>query len=214
MPDGVIRVLVADDHPVVRGGHVALLSTLDGVEIVGAVGDGHAAVREAMLTAPDVVVLDLRMPGLDGVEATARILADRPDVGILVLTMFDEDESVSDALAAGARGYLLKGAEGEDIERAIRAIASGAAILSPEIASRVLGRAARPPAEASLPQLTPRERDVVEFLARGRPNPVIARELGIAVKTVENHVSSVLVKLGVATRGEAIVRAREAGFGT
>ncbi|WP_187120116.1 response regulator [Actinomyces polynesiensis] len=214
MPDGVIRVLVADDHPVVRGGLVALLSTLDGVEIVGAVGDGHAAVREAMLTAPDVVVLDLRMPGLDGVEATARILADRPDVGILVLTMFDEDESVSDALAAGARGYLLKGAEGEDIERAIRAIASGAAILSPEIASRVLGRAARPPAEASLPQLAPRERDVVELLARGRPNPVIARELGIAVKTVENHVSSVLVKLGVATRGEAIVRAREAGFGT
>lgn len=214
MPDGVIRVLVADDHPVVRGGHVALLSTLDGVEIVGAVGDGHAAVREAMFTAPDVVVLDLRMPGLDGVEATARILADRPDVGILVLTMFDEDESVSDALAAGARGYLLKGAEGEDIERAIRAIASGAAILSPEIASRVLGRAARPPAEASLPQLAPRERDVVELLARGRPNPVIARELGIAVKTVENHVSSVLVKLGVATRGEAIVRAREAGFGT
>ena len=214
MPDGVIRVLVADDHPVVRGGLVALLSTLDGVEIVGAVGDGHAAVREAMLTAPDVVVLDLRMPGLDGVEATARILADRPDVGILVLTMFDEDESVSDALAAGARGYFLKGAEGEDIERAIRAIASGAAILSPEIASRVLGRAARPPAEASLPQLAPRERDVVELLARGRPNPVIARELGIAVKTVENHVSSVLVKLGVATRGEAIVRAREAGFGT
>jgi DNA-binding NarL/FixJ family response regulator len=208
------RVLLADDHPVVLGGLVALLGTLPGIEVVGQVGDGAAAVREVALQRPDVVVMDLRMPGMDGVEATRRIVADYPDVAVLVLTMFDEDALIADALAAGARGYLLKGAAQDEIERALRAVAAGDAIFSHDVAERVLRRSADPRrSRTALPQLTDRERDVTDLLARGLSNAAIAERLDIAPKTVGNHISSIFLKLGVATRAEAIVLARESGLG-
>ncbi|MGB4778937.1 response regulator [Microbacterium sp.] len=209
----VTRIVLADDHPVVRSGLVALLETLPGIEVVGQAGDGEAAVREVALTRPDVVVMDLRMPRLDGVEATRRIVADYPDVAVLVLTMFDEDALVADALAAGARGYLLKGAEQHEIERAIRAVAAGGAIFSRDVASRVLRRVTPEPTARPLPQLTPRERDVADLIAAGLSNTAISERLTLAPKTVGNHVSAIFLKLGVATRAEAIVRAREAGMG-
>lgn len=208
-----IRVLLGDDHPVVRGGLVALLGTLPGLEVVGQAANGAEAVREATLLRPDVVVMDLRMPVMDGVEATRRITAHLPGVAVLVLTMFDEDELVVDALAAGARGYLLKGAEQDEIERAIVTVSSGAAVLSVEVAGRVLQQVAAPTSRDQLPQLTPRERQVTELLACGRSNSAIARELSLAPKTVGNHISAIFVKLGVGTRAEAIVRARRAGYG-
>lgn len=209
----IIRVIVADDHPVVRGGLIALLSTLDGVEVAGEVGDGRAVLREVALTRPDVVVMDLRMPMLDGVEATRRITAEHPGVGVLVLTMFDEDALVNAALAAGARGYLLKGAGPHEIERAIRAVASGEAIFSREVAERVLRQVTPVLERMPLPQLSAREREVAELVARGLPNAVIAERLGLALKTVGNHMSAIFLKLGVATRAEAIVLARDAGLG-
>lgn len=214
MRDGPIRVLLTDDHPVVRGGLTALFGTLEGIELVAAVPDGATAIREAVLGRPDVVVLDLQMPGLDGIATMRRLAVEAPDVAVLVLTMFDDDALLVDALEAGAKGYLLKGAEPEEIERAVRAVADGAAIFSPEVAARVLGSVSRPRSPVPLPELTPREREVLDLLARGLPNAVVAQELGIAIKTVGNHVSAIFLKLGVATRPEAIVRAREAGLGT
>ena len=213
MPPESIRVLVADDHPVVRSGLVAMLATLPGVEVVGEAADGAEAIREASIARPDVVVMDLRMPRVDGVEATRRLHADHPEVAVLVLTMFDEDELVAAALAAGARGYVLKGATPDEIERALRAVASGAVILAPGVAPAVLGRLVPPrPAEA-FPDLTPREGEILELIAQGASNSTIAEQLVIAGKTVGNHVSAIFLKLGVATRAEAIVRARDAGMG-
>ncbi len=205
------RVLLVDDHPVVRGGLVALLDTLPGIIVVGQVGDGAAALREVALLKPDVVVMDLRMPGMDGVEAVRRITTGYPGTAILILTMFDEESLITDALAAGARGYLLKGAEQEEIERAIRTVAAGATIFSPGVVERVLHRSASAP--KPLPQLTEREREVTDLLARGVSNAVIAERLEIAPKTVGNHISAIFLKLGVASRAEAIVQAREAGLG-
>ena len=173
---GSVRVLVADDHPIVRGGLIALLDTLDGVEVVGQAGTGREAVRAAVEHRPDVVVMDLRMPDLDGVEAT-RLIRDRlPGVAVLVLTMFDEDVLVEGALAAGARGYLLKGAAGAEIERAIRTVAAGDTVLSRSVAERVLGRVGAAPAVHTL-GLTPREREVLDLIARGLGNATIAAAL-------------------------------------
>jgi len=208
-----VRVLVADDHPIVRGGLIALLDTLDGLEVVGQVGTGREAVKAAVTHRPDVVVMDLRMPDLDGVEATRQIRQQAPRVAVLVLTMFDEDALVEGALAAGARGYLLKGAESTEIERAIRTVASGDTVLSRSIAEHVLGRVASVPASTSL-GLTPREREVLDLIARGLGNATIAARLHLSPKTVGNHISAIFTKLGVVTRAEAIVRAREAGLGT
>ncbi|WP_062462672.1 response regulator [Demequina soli] len=213
MTESPIRVLIADDHPVVRGGLAALLRTLPGIEVVAEAADGAGAVREALLTRPDVVILDLRMPVLDGVGAARRITADVPSAGVLVLTMFDEDALIAEALAAGARGYLLKGAEPEEIERAVRAVAAGAAILSPQVAARVLGRASTPQPAQAFPHLTSREHEVLDLIARGLANHAIADRLGIAAKTVGNHVSAIFAKTGVATRAEAIVLARDGGLG-
>ncbi len=207
-----VRVLVADDHPIVRGGLIALLDTLDGVDVVGQVGTGRAAVRAAVEHRPDVVVMDLRMPDLDGVEATRQIRDRAPGVAVLVLTMFDEDVLVEGALAAGARGYLLKGAEGAEIERAIRTVASGDTVLSRSVAERVLTRVGAVPSVRSL-GLTPREHEVLDLIARGLGNATIAARLHLSPKTVGNHISAIFTKLGVATRAEAIVRARETGLG-
>jgi DNA-binding NarL/FixJ family response regulator len=205
-----IRVLIADDHPVVRGGLAALLGTLPGIEVVAQAGDGEAAVREAVLTKPDVAILDLRMPRMDGVEATRRIVAGGV-TAVLVLSMVEDAELVRDALSAGARGYLVKGAEPDEIEQAVRAVASGSFILSSDIAARVLHGAAR--SAVAFPQLTGRERDVLGLISRGVGNGGIAQELGIAGKTVGNHISSIFLKLGVSTRAEAIAAARDAGVG-
>ena len=211
--DQITRVVVVDDHPVVRGGLVALFDTLDGIEVAGEAQDGEGALREVAVLRPDVVVMDLRMPGLGGVEATRRITDEYPGVAVLVLTMFDEDALISDALAAGARGYLLKGASQGEIERAIRAVASGDVILSAGVAARVMHRLAGPASARALPQLTPRELEVADLIAAGLSNQAIAERLIFAPKTVGNHVSAIFLKLGVATRAQAIVRAREAGLG-
>ena len=206
-----IGVLIADDHPMVRRGLHSLLSTLPGIDVVGEAGNGHEVLRQAASVRPDVVVMDLRMPDLDGVETTRRLTRDHPSVAVLVLTMFDEDALISEALGAGARGYLLKGAEQNEIERAIRAVAAGDAIFSATVADRILGRIA--PRPSRLPQLSPREHQVLDLIAGGLANHAIADRLHLAPKTVGNHISAVFLKLGVATRSEAIILARDAGLG-
>jgi DNA-binding NarL/FixJ family response regulator len=209
-----IRIVIADDHPVVRNGLRALIDTLPMCEVVAEAIDGEQAVREAQLCRPDVVIMDVQMPGLDGIEATRRIAAAVPGVAVLMLTMFDDDDTVFAAMRAGARGFLLKGADQQDIERALRAVTSGEAIFGPGVASRVLGFFSRPFASGQpFPELTSREREVLDLLAGGARNSVIAAQLGLSQKTVGNHISAVFAKLAVADRSEAIVRAREAGLG-
>lgn len=210
-PATPIRVLIADDHPMIRRGLLSLLSTLPGVDVVGEAGTGREVLREAALAGPDVVVMDLRMPELDGVETTRRLARDHPGIAVLVLTMFDEDQLITEALAAGARGYLLKGAEQDEIERAIRAVAAGDAIFSASVADRILRGMAAP--ASALPALSARERQVLDHIAAGLGNDTIAHRLSLAPKTVGNHISSIFLKLGVATRSEAIVLARDAGLG-
>jgi DNA-binding NarL/FixJ family response regulator len=213
-----LRIVLADDHPVVRGGLRALLDTLDGFEVVGEAADGEAAVREAQLTKPDVVLMDVRMPGVDGVEAARRIRDAVPATAVLMLTMYDDDATVFTAMQAGARGYLLKGAEQGEIVAAIQAVAAGQAIFGPGVAARVLGYFSAPPgtqtpAEDPFPELTDRERDILDLLAAGRRTAAIADDLHLSPKTVSNHLTSVFAKLEVADRAAAIIRAREGGLG-
>jgi DNA-binding NarL/FixJ family response regulator len=209
-----LRVVVADDHPVVRDGLAALLRFMPGMTVADTVADGRAAVRAAVTLQPDVLVMDIQMPGLNGVEATAEITRVAPTVAILMLTMFDDDESVFAAMRAGAAGYVLKGAEQDQIIRAIRAVAEGEAIFGPGIARRVLGYLSGPgrPTQ-TFPQLTAREREVLDLLAAGLPNTAIGNRLGLASKTVSNHISSIFAKLQVASRAEAADQARAAGLG-
>lgn len=208
-----VRVVIADDHPIVRDGLTALLSTLPGIEVAGVAADGREAVRAAVTLAPDVLVLDIQMPDMTGIEAARAVAAAAPGVAILMLTMFDDDESVFSAMRAGAKGYVLKGAEQAEIVRAINAVAAGEAIFGPGVARRVLGYLTAPPKEEPFPELTPRERDVLDLIAAGRPNSAIGAQLALAPKTVSNHISSIFAKLQVASRAEAIVLARDAGFG-
>jgi DNA-binding NarL/FixJ family response regulator len=212
-----IRILVADDHPVVRGGLVALLRTIDGFEVVGEAADGETTVREAQLTRPDVVLMDVRMPGGGGVEATRRIRTAVPSTRVLMLTMYDDDATVFTAMQAGAQGYLLKEAEQDEIVRALRAVVAGEAIFGPGVAERVLGYFSGPVPSTSpeypFPELTERERVILELLARGRRTSEIAAELFLSPKTVANNLTSIFAKLQVAGRAEAIVRAREGGLG-
>jgi DNA-binding NarL/FixJ family response regulator len=210
-----VRVLVADDHPIYRDGLAVLLASVDGLEVVGTAADGAEAVAAALRLRPDVVVMDVQMPKLNGVEATRRLAAEAPGVGIVVLTMSEDDGTVFAAVRAGARGYLVKGAEQEEIVRAITTVASGGAVFGAALAMRIAeffsaGPAA--PAEA-FPQLTAREREILDLLAAGRSNQQIAAVLYLSPKTVRNNVSNVFAKLQVADRAEAIVRAREAGLG-
>jgi DNA-binding NarL/FixJ family response regulator len=212
-PPARLRVMIADDHPVVREGLRAVLAALPDAELVGTAATGTAAVRLAAEQHPDVILMDVRMPELDGVEATRQILAAQPQVAVLVLTMYDDDEHVVAALRAGARGYLLKGASHAEITRALRAVAAGGALFGTGVAGRVLDRAAGKPASANpFPELTRRELEVLTLLAQGSGNQEIARRLYISAKTVRNHVANILVKLGAADRAQAIVQAREAGL--
>jgi DNA-binding NarL/FixJ family response regulator len=211
----MIRVVLADDHPVVRAGLAALLTSLDGIEVVGVASTGREAVREVITSRPDVAVLDLQMPDLDGFAATRELGRSAPDVAVLVLTMFEDDDSVFAAMRAGARGYLVKGAEQEEIARAIQAVAAGEAIFGPGVARRMLGFfSAPPPAAEPFPELTTRERQILDLLAAGLSNSAIADRLDLASKTVANNVSAIFTKLGIADRSAAIVQARNAGLGT
>ena len=211
----MIRTLIADDHPAFRAGLRLMLATSEEIEVIGEAEDGTQVLALAAELAPDVVVMDLRMPGIDGIEATRQLVAARPDVGVVVLTMFEDDESVFAAMRAGARGYLLKGAEQDEILRGIRAIAAGEAIFGPSIARRVVEHFATGTgsAKAVFPTLTDREREVLELIAAGRGNAAIAHELCLTLKTVRNHVSNIFGKLQVADRAAAIVKARDAGYG-
>jgi DNA-binding NarL/FixJ family response regulator len=209
-----IRVLIADDHLVVRRGIGALLSSLEGVEVVAEASTGVEVLREAQLTRPDVVVMDIQMPVMDGIEATRRLSVLLPDVAVLVLTMFEDDESVLAAMRAGARGYLLKGAEQEDMVAAIRSAVAGQVVMGPGVAGRLIGYLSAPqPSDPPFPALTPRERQILGQVAQGNSNGAIAEGLGVSAKTISNHVSAILAKLRVASRAEAISRAREEGLG-
>ena len=211
-----LRVLLADDHPVFRRGLGALLSSLEETVVVGEASDGADAVRLAAELAPDVVVMDLNMPGMNGVEATRGIIADRSNTAVLVLTMSEDDDSVFAAMRAGARGYLVKGSDTDEVIAAIMAVGRGDAIFGPTVAQRILSLLTRPLSaydEQMFPELTHREREVLDLIATGVSNADIARRLSLSPKTVRNHISNVFTKLQVADRAQAIVRARAAGLG-
>lgn len=210
-----IRVVVADDHPMYQYGLAAVLGQQEDIDVVATVGDGAALLRAVGEHGPDVVITDLSMPDLDGVAATTRLVRDHPSLAVLVLTMHEDDEHLFAALRAGARGYLVKGADGAEIVRAVQSVASGQAVYSAPVARRIVSFFAGAPAESAsvraFPELTPRERDVLDLLAAGCRNHEIARRLGMSEKTVRNHVSQVLVKLQVPDRTAAALKAREAG---
>lgn len=212
-----LKVVVADDHPVFRDGLQTTIDDEADLTVVAAVADGDAAVEEALRHDADVVLMDLRMPGVGGIEATTRIVNQRPETAVVVLTMSDDDDSVFAALRAGARGYLLKEADADDILRAVRAVAAGEAVFGPRIADRVIAffsqAGLRGAAATPFPSLTDREREVLDLVARGCDNPTIARRLFLSEKTVRNHVSACLTKLQVASRAEAVAMARDAGLG-
>jgi DNA-binding NarL/FixJ family response regulator len=209
-----IRVVIADDHPVVRDGLSALLASVPAVTVVAVAATGREAVRAAVTLRPDVLVMDIQMPELTGVAAAGEIARAAPDVAVLMLTMFDDDDSVFAAMRAGARGYVLKGAQQDEIVRAIQAVAAGEAIFGPGIARLVLGLVCAPAvADVPFPGLTSREREVLDLIAAGVRNAEIARRMSIAPKTVANHIAAIFNKLQVADRSQAIILARDAGLG-
>jgi DNA-binding NarL/FixJ family response regulator len=209
-----IRILIADDHPLFRRGMRTLLGTNPLFEVVAEAETGAEAIRLASELAPDVVMMDLQMPGGSGIEATRAIVANSQATRVLVVTLFEDDDSVFAALRAGALGYLVKDTDEDEIVRAIEAVAHGEAIYGPAIATRVLAffAAGRPPQRTAFPSLTDREREILLLVARGQSNPAIARVLSLSPKTVANHVSNIFGKLQVADRVEAVIRAREAGL--
>jgi DNA-binding NarL/FixJ family response regulator len=210
-----IRVLIADDHPLFRDGLRTLLSAMPETEVVGEAATGEEVIVQAATLQPDVILMDLHMPALNGIEATRALLRTSPHIGVLVLTMFEDDDSVFSAMRAGARGYLLKGADQVEIARAITVVSHGEAIFSPAIAKRLmyyfvtLGNTSLPQA---FPELTEREREVLALIAQGCNNAEIARRFALSQKTIRNHVSNIFSKLQVADRAQAIIRAREAGL--
>lgn len=206
---------MVDDHPVFRMGMIALLSSLDGFEIVGEAASADGAVDVCGRLRPDVVLMDLQLGTGSGIEATRQIVEADPAIGVLVITMMDDDDSVFAAMRAGARGYLLKGASPPDIQRAVDAVRRGEVLLGPEVASRAIGflTGARRDGPTPFPDLTDREREVLDLVAEGLDNASIARRLSVSPKTVRNHLSNVFTKLQVGDRAQAIVRAREAGLG-
>jgi len=210
----MIRVVVADDHPMVRYGITAVLADVPNVEVVGEAANGQALQAVVAKSSPDVVLTDLAMPVMDGIAAIGRLRITRPDLPVLVLTMHEDDESVLAALRAGARGYVVKGADRAELIRAIESVAAGDAVYGKSVANRIVGLLSGAATEAAaFPELTSREREVLDLIAAGLRNRAIAERLGVAEKTVRNAVSSVLVKLQVEDRTSAAVRAREAGLG-
>ncbi|WP_179756207.1 response regulator [Kineococcus aurantiacus] len=211
-----MRLLVVDDHKGFREGLVRLLGSLADVEVLGEAASGEEGLVQAGRLQPDVVLMDLAMPGIGGVEATRRLRESAPHVGVVVLTMSDDDASVFAAVRSGARGYLLKGAPRTEVARAVEAVAAGEALFSAAVAARLVTyftAAADTPTAEPFPELTDREREVLGLLSRGLPNARIAAELGVSPKTVRNHVSHVFAKLQVADRAQAVARARDAGLG-
>ncbi len=211
-----IRILIADDHALFREGLCALLNSIPDAEVVGEAATGEEAVSRAAQLQPDVMLMDIQMPGINGIEATRRIARDSPYIGVIVVTMFEDDDSVFAAMRVGARGYVLKGADQEEILKVIRAVAAGEAHFGPEIARRLMNFFAAPKPSAvveAFPDLTAREREILDLIARGRNNQEIASRLYLSPKTIRNHVSNIFAKLQVADRAQAIVRAREAGLG-
>jgi DNA-binding NarL/FixJ family response regulator len=218
MAEDKIRVLIADDHPFFRDGLRVLLQATSDTDLAGEATNGEEAVELARELRPDVVLMDLKMPGLGGIESTREILRSNSGTAVLVVTMVEDDDSVFAAMRAGARGYLLKGADKEEMLAAIRAVARGEAVFGPGLAQRLIRYFAKEPlapraSRAAFPQLTDREREILTLIATGKDNQEIAGELFLSLKTVRNYVSSILSKLQVASRAQAIVRAREAGLG-
>jgi DNA-binding NarL/FixJ family response regulator len=212
-----IRIVIADDHPLFRGGLRALLESVPDTEVVGEAAVGEEAVDAALSLRPDVVVMDINMPGLNGIDATRRILDETSDVNVLVMTMHDDDDDVFAAIRAGARGYQLKGAGQDETLRAIRSVANGEAIFGPAIADRLQRFLTTPPhtdPSTAFPQLTERELEILQLLAQRKTNAQIAAELYLSQKTVRNYVSAIFAKLQVADRAEAGLIARTAGLGT
>lgn len=214
-----IKVLIADDHVFYREGVRALLSNVPEVEVVGEANNGEEAIAQANNLQPNVILMDLKMPGMNGIDATRKINEVYPNIGVLVITMFDDDDSVFAAMRAGARGYLLKDADKDEVVRAIVAVERGEAIFSPAIAKRMMKYFSAPASSskknqfAEFAELTERELEILDLIAQGHNNLTIANKLSLSIKTVQNYVSSILTKLQVADRAQAIVRAREAGLG-
>jgi len=216
-----IKVLIADDHVFYREGVRALLSNSPEITVIGEASNGDEVIAKANELKPDVILMDIKMPGTNGIEATRKITQAEPKIGVLVITMFDDDDSVFAAMRSGARGYLLKDADKDELVRAIVAVERGEAIFSPAIAQRMIQYFTASPARQSaskksdeFAELTEREREILDLIAQGHNNTVISNKLSLSIKTVQNYVSSILTKLQVADRAQAIVRAREAGFGT
>jgi DNA-binding NarL/FixJ family response regulator len=210
------RVLIADDHPLFREGMRGRLDRVADIAVVGEAASGDEAVELAHKLEPHVILMDIKMPGLNGIEATREILRANPRVGVLMLTMFEDDDSVFAAMRAGAKGYLLKDSGGEGVVYAIRAVASGEAVFGPGVAERIMGffSVPRPAApQRAFPELTEREEEILSLVAQGKSNQEIARQLFVSLKTVRNHVSNILLKLQVADRAQAVIRARDAGIG-
>jgi DNA-binding NarL/FixJ family response regulator len=212
----LIQVLIADDHTLFRDGLRALLNSVPDLEVLGEASDGAEAVRLAAELQPDVVLMDIQMPGVNGIEATRRILRTSPHIGIIIVTMFEDDDSVFQAMRVGARGYVLKGAEQDEMLRTIRAVARGEALFGPAIATRLMSffssLTPTTPADA-FPELTEREREVLDLIAKGYNNAEIASQLVLSPKTIRNNVSNIFSKLQVADRAQAIILARDAGLG-
>lgn len=215
MQEDTIRLFIADDHTLFRDGLQALFASVPDLEVVGEASTGKGAIEGVAETLPDVVLMDVQMPDLSGIEATRRIVRVSPNVGVIVVTMLEADDFIFAAMRAGARGYVLKEAEQEEMLRTIRAVAAGEAFFGPAIAERLMGFFAglQPSGTEAFPELTDREVEVLELIALGYDNARIANQLVISRKTVRNHVSNVLSKLQVADRTEAMFRARQAGFG-
>lgn len=207
-----LRVLIADDHPAFRDGLRMMLETAEDIVVAGEAADGAESVSLADELQPDVILMDLQMPAINGIDATRQAIAANPSLGVIVLTMFEDDDSVFAAMRAGARGYLLKGAQREEILRAVRAVGCGEAVFGPSIADRLIEFFSVAPRTA-FPELTDREREILALIATGKSNAAIADHLVLSLKTVRNHVSNIFNKLQVADRAAAIDKAREAGLG-